>query len=225
MFKKIVSFQNFTDKESQNYLADHYPKGKLFANKLVEDSVIYRFILSLSIYVKVFIGDLLELVTNRDISQADELLEEWETSVKIPSETPRRDTTEGRREAIECLISKVPVYNIDDGEVEEKTTFEHYIYCLTGLEVEIRTNIVDGNGSQFTMQFPFNFGVSEAIGNFVFIIGVPVSGDFANNQFPLPFAVNFFDPVVPDATMELLDKLLDRVIPSFCRWEYEAITT
>lgn len=223
--KSILSFQNFTDKQSQNYLADHYPKGKLTAKRFTEGTVIYRFILSISLFIRIFVGDLFRLAVNRDISQADELLPEWEASVSIPLRTPRRNTVEERRCAIECLISKIPVYNIDNGIVEEKRTYEYHIKCLTGLDVDIRTAQVDGNGSQFPLVFPFNFGIGSAKGNFVFIIGVPVEGDFANNQFPLPFAVNFFDPSIPQATTELLNLILDRVIPSFCRWEFESISS
>lgn len=244
--KGILSFQNFTDKQSQNYLADHYPKGRLTVQRFTEGTVIYRLILSISTFVKIFVGDLFSLARNRDISKADVLLEEWETSVHIPSKIPRRNTIEGRREAVECLISKIPVYNIDDGIVEEKTTYEHYIKCLTGLDVEIRTARIEGQPDPlpqaqntfplefaFTfgidpadgnlISFPYKFGVTATSGSFLFIIGVPVSGNFTNNKFPLPFAVNFFDPIIPQATIDLLNLVLDRVIPSFCRWEFEPI--
>lgn len=225
MPKSLISFQTFNDDESAHYLADHWPKGKLTGKRHDSSSVIYKFILSLATFIKIFTGDLFTLVKNRDISKAEELLEEWETSVKIPDEIPSRDTLSGRREAVECLISKIPVYNIDNGVVSEKSTFEHYIECLTGIEVTIRTAQVDGDGSQFPLVFPFQFGIGSAIGGFLWIIEVPVSGDAANNFFPLPFPVQFFTPSVPQATMELLDTILERVVPSFCRWEYEAVTS
>lgn len=225
MPKSINSFQTFNEDQSAHYLADHWPKGKLTGKRHQSDSVIYRFILSLSTFIRIFIGDLFILVRNRDIDKAEELLPEWEESVKIPEEIPRRDTLEGRREAVKCLISKIPVYNIDDGNVNIKTTFEDHVRCLTGIDISIRTSQVSGTGSQFPMAFPFNFGIGSPIGAFVFIIEVPVPGAPANNSFPLPFPVQFFTPKVPDATMELLDLILDRVIPSFCRWEYEAVTS
>lgn len=223
MKKSLLSFQSFSDDESAHYLADHWPKGKLTGRRHEHSSVMYKFIKSIASWIRIFSGDLFNFLKNMDIRQTEELLPEWETSVKIPEEIPRRDTIEGRRDAVECLIRKIPVYNIDDGVVDEKTTFENYICCLTGLEVSIRTARVEGDGSQFPLAFPFKFGIGSAIGNFLFIIEVPVAGAPANNTFPLPFPVQFFTPTIPQATMELLDTILERVIPSFCRWEYEAI--
>lgn len=221
--KSILSFQPLTEEQTTHYTADHYPKGRLWAKRHVKDTVIYNFILTISTVFKIFFGDLFNLVKNRDIDQADELLVEWETSVRIPEHIPRRDTVEGRREAVKCKKSKIPVYNIDNGIVELETTFENYVKCLTGIEVDIRTSRVDGDGSEFPLIFPVQFGVGSAIGSFVFVVGVPVVGDSANNFFPMPFPINFFPPSVPDATVELLDLILDDVIPSFCYWVYEAI--
>ncbi len=224
MDKSIISFQPLTEDQTTHYVADHYPKGRLWAKRHVKGAVIYNFILTISNVFKIFFGDLFALVKNRDINQADQLLEEWEASVRIPEHIPRRDTIEGRREAVFCKKSKIPVYNIDDGIVEIKSTFEEYVKCLTGIEIEIRTAQVDGTGSQFPMEFPVEFGIGAAIGAFIFIIGVPVVGDFANNFFPMPFPINFFDPSVPDATVELLDLILGDVIPSYIYYVYEAIS-
>ena len=223
MIKSILSFQPLNESQSMHYAADHYPKGRLWSKRHVKDTIIYNFILVLSTVFKLFFGSLFTLVKNRDINQADELLEEWEKSVRIPEHIPRRDTIEGRREAVMCKKSKIPVYNIDNGIVPIESTFEHYVKCLTGIEIDIRTAQVEGTGSIFPMEFPIEFGIGAASGGFVFIVGVPVVGDFANNFFPMPFPINFFDPKVPDATIELLDLILDDVIPSFCYWVYEAI--
>lgn len=225
MSKGINSFQTFNDKESQNYVAAHWPKGKMFGKKFTNSSIIYKLILSISTFIKIAVGDLLTLARNRDIDQADELLTEWETSVKIPEEIPRRGTTTGRRDAVKCLVSKIPVYNFSNGSVDECTTFEHYIYCLTGLIVTIRNTKVEGNDSSFPLKYVYSFGSNSASGSFVFIIGVPVVGDFKNNFFPLKFPVNYFDPKIPQATQDLLNLILDRVVPSFCRWEFEATMT
>jgi hypothetical protein len=221
--KTITDFQTFTDTQSEHYLADHWPTGKLTGKRHFSNSVIYKFILSLSTFVKITIGDIFILAKNRDISQADELLIEWEKSVKIPEVIPRRSTLAGRREAVECLVRKIPVYNIDDGIVNIKTTFSEYVRCLTGIDVEVRTAQVEGSGASFSLEFPVFFGLGGGVGSFLFIVGVPVVGAPANNVFPLEFAVSFFNPTIPDATIELLDLVLDRVIPSFCRWEYEVI--
>ncbi len=223
MPKSILSFQTFDEDESTHYLADHWPKGKLTGKRHTNGSVTYSFIKSIATWIKIFSGDLFTLVKNWDISQAVELLPEWEESVKIPEDIPRLPTLEGRQTAVKCLISKRPVYNIDDGIVPIETTFEFYIFCLTGIEVTIRTAKVDGNGAQFPMVFPVLFGIGAPIGNFLFIIEVPVVGAPANNFFPLPFPVQFFTPQIPQATIDLLDLVLERVIPSFARWEFEAI--
>lgn len=222
--KSILSFQTFDDKQSAHYLADHWPNGRLVAKKHQSNSTIFKFIKSLAVWIQDFTGNLFTLVKNRDIDQADEYLLEWEESVKIPKEIPRRDALEGRREAVKCLTRKIPVYNIDDGTVDIRTTFEEYIRCLTGISVTIRTAQVSGVGSNFPLIFAVPFGNPTASGNFHFIISVLVDGEQANNFFPLPFAVNFFNPTIPVATQELLDKILNRIIPSFCRWTYEAVT-
>lgn len=204
--KGITSYQTFNDQESTYYMANHYPKGKLTGKRFQSESEIYKFILSLSAFVKSFVGDLYSLVVNRDIQKTDILLEDWETSVKIPLEIPRLDTVEKRRDAVECLISKIPVYNLV-GVSEYKTTFEHHIRCLSGIDVEVRTKYDD---------------TSTIPDYFVFIIGVPSELTEAN-QFPLAFPIQFTIGNIPTSIVLLLDTILERVIPSFCRWEYEVL--
>jgi len=221
--KSIRDYQYFREDEAQNYLAEHWPKGKLTAKRFKGGSKIYDYIKALARFITYISSQVFIFAQERDIQKADVYLEDWEKSVKIPEEIPRRSTIEGRREAVECLISKVPVYNIDNGVVPEETTFEYYVKCLTGIEVNIRTAKIDGAGSQFPWSFPVQFGIGAPIGNFLFVIEVPVAGNTSNNFFPLSFPVSFFTPVIPQATIELLDQVLDRVIPSFCRWDYEAI--
>jgi hypothetical protein len=223
MSKNLSSFKSFTDDQSQAYLADHFPHGKMFANRHKPSSILYKIILSIGYWVRLFSGQLYTFVKNLDIDQADELLEEWEESVGIPDNIPRLTTLAERRTAVKRLISKIPVYNIDDGEVDEETTYEKYIEDLTGISVTIRTARVDGTGSVFAMSFPVNFGIGTARGDMKFIIEVPVDGEEQNNDFPLPFPVQFYEPSVPQATQDLLDTVLKRIIPSFCRWTYEAV--
>lgn len=222
--KSIESFKPFNEKDSTYYLSDHWPNGNLTGKRNDSSSVMYKFIKCLAYIIKLFTGDLYVLVKNRDIDQTEELLENWETSVKIPEEIPRRDTLTGRREAVKCLISKIPVYNIDNGIVDIRTTYAHYIKCLSGIDVTVRTGrIAPGMGSTFPLTFAVPFGDPTPTGNFHFIISVPVEGIPANNIFPLLFPVSFFNPVVPDNIQNLLDIILERIIPSFCRWTYEAI--
>lgn len=223
MSKKITDFNNFKDDDSARYLANHWPEGKLFARKLDNTSVIYKFIKSIASFIQIITGQIHTLAKNRDIQKAYELLEEWETSVGIPEQIPRLSTLADRRNAVQCLYSKIPVYNLDNKVgIDPCTTIENYILCLTGIDVTIRTGQVP-DGSEFPIGFPITFGITATYGNFLFIIGVEVVGASANNSFPLPFPVSFFDPQVPQATMELLDKVLERVIPSFGYWIYEPI--
>lgn len=219
--KSIRDYQYFREDEAQNYLAEHWPKGKLTAKRFNGGSKIYDYIKALARFISYISSQIFIFAQERDIQKADVYLEDWEKSVKIPEEIPRRSTIEGQRNAVQCLVSKIPVYNIDDGIVDECTTFEYYVECLTGIQVSMRTARVDGTGSIFPMEFPFRFGTGGPKGNFIFIVTVPVVGAPANNFFPLPFPVQFFTPVIPQATMELLDLVLDRVVPSFCRWQYE----
>lgn len=223
MIKKgIESYSAFNDKESQKYLAANWPKGKLTAKRYDSDSIIYKFILCLSTVVKVFVGQMYNYVKNKDIDKADELLTEWETSIKIPDEIPRQDTLAARRRAVKQLISKLPVYNFNNGP-DIDTTYEQYIYNLTGINVEITTAKTEGIGSEFELEFEVVFGISGGEGNFLWIVKVPVEGTPPNNTFPLKFPVSFFQPKIPDATVELLDLVLERVVPSFCDWQYEAV--
>lgn len=217
--KSLQSFKAFTDEESRAYLADHYPKGRLFSKRNLPGSYIYKLIKSLSEFVKIISGEIYTVIKNRDLSKADELLEEWETSVKIPEEIPRRDTIEGQRAAVQCLISKIPVYNINCDSCDDvNTTIENYIYCMSGLEVSIETG---GSGSVFPARFPIVFGAGSALGTFLFIIKVPVEGEEASNTFPMVFPTTFFTPSIPESTEILLNNLLDRVIPSWGYWIFE----
>lgn len=224
MPKNLLSFQEFNDEESQNYLSAHFPNGKLTGKRYVKDSIIYGTIQSIATFIKILVGDIFILAKNRDLSKAEELLPEWETSVKIPEEYPRRDTIEGRREAVACRISKVPVYNIANSVVPEMSTFENYIKCITGIDVTVTTSRVTGTGSNFPLKFAIEFGSNAPGGSFIFLINVPITGELANNTFPWKFAVKFFNSKIPDATIEAVDRVLENIVPSFCRWEYRAIT-
>lgn len=226
MSKSIKSYKSFNDDQAQNYLAQGYPKGKFFANVYDKAKNIYKFILSNSVWIKVITGQLFTLAKNRDIDQVDELLLEWEASVKVPERYPVRDTIENRRIALKRLISKVPVYNIRSTTVtvDDDTTIENYIEEVLGETVEIESAGNQTTTSSFPAPFPIVFGIPYAKRQLLLIVKVDVGGGAANNQFPLPFPVQFFDAMVPDATQDLIDLALEDTVPSYQNWEYEILT-
>lgn len=225
MIKKIKSFSYFKSKESQNYLAQSYPKGKFFANIFDKGRNIYNFVLSCAVWLQVITGQLFILAKNRDIQQADELLTEWETSVKLPERYLILDTIEKRRDAVQRLISKIPVYNINNGSVDIETTIENYIKKVLDIDVEIENAGERSTTSSFPISFPIKFGIPYAQRQLLLIIKVEVEGGAANNQFPLEFPVRFFDADIPDATKKLLDEALSDVVPAYQNWEYEVLTS
>lgn len=222
--KKLSDFNYLNDDQSQNYLASHWPNGQLTSKRFVSDSVIYKFIKCLGTVIKFFTGHIYNIAKNTDIRKADELLTEWETSVKIPEIISKRDTIEGRREAVERLISKIPVYNIQNKiGLDIDTTIEEFVRKLTGIEIEIEMASNRSTLSDFPMTFPFTFGLSIPERNSVFIIKVPIEGGTQNNIFPMTFPVSFFEPSIPQETQDLLSAALERVIPAYAVWIFEVI--
>ena len=227
MAKKISDYKNFNDYESQEYLANYYAGGKLTSQKFISGNPLYKMILSLSTFIKIVTGTLFEFVRNINIDKADELLTEWETSVKLPERYPLRDTIEDRREAVKRLISKYPVYNIQGNrspDVDIYSTMEEYIRIMTGIEVEIEGGAFRSSGNTFPLIFPVTFDLPSYRRNFLFYVKVPVETSTQNNQFPLPFPVQFFDAFITDTTKNLLNKVLDDIIPSFGTWVFEPLT-
>ncbi len=205
MSKSIISFQTFDDAQATNYLADHYPKGKLTGRIHRSSSVMYKFILSLSTFAKVVIGNIYTLVINRDINQADSLLKEWETSVKIPEEIPRLDTLDARRAAVERLISKIPVYNEDNGP-DVETTIANYLEVMSGFSGITVQTLAETNPTP------------ETTDHFFFIIGVPaIFGEL--NNFPLSFPFPFASTTTTVTMEQLLNILMEKVAPSYTRWQ------
>lgn len=220
MSKRISDFQAFDDAQSQNFLASHAPKGRLFGRKYREGSIIYRLFLCLSTFVKTVTGQAETLTRNLDSGQAAELLEEWESALGIPDKYPRRDTISGRREAVWRKRSKVPVYNVQtQGSAPLDTTIEEYVRKMTGINITI--SFLDRE-STFPNPFPIEFFLSGGTNRLYYVISVPVEGSSINNAFPIPFPASFFEPQVPQAVQDLLDIVLDDVIPSCGDWTYVA---
>ena len=222
--KRLSDFNYLDDNQSQNYLASHWPNGQLTSKRFVSDSVIYKFIKCLGTIIKFFTGHISTIAKNTDISKADELLTEWETSVRIPEIISKRDTVDGRKEAVEILISKIAVYNIQNKiGLDIDTTIEEFVRKLTGIEIEIEMASNRSSTSDFPLTFPFTFGFSIPERNSVFIIKVPIEGSVQNNIFPMTFPISFFVPSVPQEIQDLLSSALDRVIPAYAVWIFEVI--
>jgi len=223
--KKINDYKSLNDEQSQNYYADHTPKGKLLANRFDLDSPMYKLILCLATFIKIVTSQIEVLIKNWNINKTEELLSEWEADAKIPERFPRRETLADRREAVKRLISRVPVYNIRDSEqtVNDYTTFERYIEIMTGITVEITNG--DTVGASFPLQFPVVFG-AEFYGSLShFTIKVPGEGQPPNNFFPLPFPVIFFNPGLAQAQIDLLTRVVEEIIPAYCSYEFELLPT
>ena len=110
-FKSIASYTPLSDTQSQNFLAQFMPKGKLFARVFDPASNLYKLIFCLADVFKQLTAQLYILFYSRNFSQINELLPEWENSVGIPSIFPRLSTTTQRQTAIQTLVSKIPVIN------------------------------------------------------------------------------------------------------------------
>jgi len=223
--KSLNNFIPLDDKKATEFLAGHWPEGRAVGKRYQKESVLYRYITCMAQFVKSTSGLIYRFCQNIFVNQSTELLEEHEISVGIPDQIPRLATTEERRDAVECLKRKIPVRNIGDADCE--TCFENYIKCLTGIEVEIRTARAEegGNTTDFPITFDAVFGTTKPAGSFLFIVSVDMSGMEKNNVFDLTFPVNFFDPEIQEGVKNILNTILERVIPSFCYWQFEVNLT
>jgi hypothetical protein len=222
--KNFNSFKKFNDAKSQNYLAQSTPKGKLLANRFDSDSWIYKLLLCLATPIKILTGLVEDLAKNVNIDTIDQLIEEWETSVKIPELYPRLTDIEDRKNAIKRKISKYPVFQLKDfTDFDEYSTIENYVYIMTGITIKIERAVDRPYEDGFPLPFPIQFQISSGRRNFLFFIIMELDAEPANNAFPIPFPISFFEPTIPEATQELINKILRDVFPSYCGWVYEAI--
>jgi hypothetical protein len=216
--KNLNSFKILSDNDSTVYIANCLPKGKLFINRFDSNYIIYKFLSCISGFINIIISQIYTIVKNFDINYTDELLTEYEASVKIPESTPRLSNIVDRRNAVNQLISKIPVVNINNGIVDYNTTFENYVKLLTGIDISIVTDPFSTSG--FPIPFPIVFDYSVNFRQFIFKVTVlGVSGQ-ATNKFPLPFPVKFFDAKIDDSTKLKLDNVLKKIIPVYCDWYY-----
>jgi len=214
--KKIEDFYYFDDNKSAEYFAGCTPKGRLFANRFDSDKTINKIIQCLSMFIKIFTGQLYNFVSNRDIDKADELISEWETSVKIPEQIPRLELDVDRRVAIKQLVSKIPVYEF--GSIGNLNAVENYVKVLTGIDVELSIEVA--NQSSFPLKFPIKFGYTSNILQFIWKVKVLGQTGVANNDFPLEFPVTFFDASLSDTLTQRLDIVMERIVPAYCDYYY-----
>lgn len=213
MLKKTIdSYQTFNDEQSARYLADHWPKGKIAGRRHDSRSIMYKYILSLSTFIKVFVGLVSQFVRNLDISQAEELLPEWEESVKIPEDIERTETISQRRLVVQRLISKIPVYNQTGNVGGLETTFQQYLRDLIGNQDIQVVSLADRPEA-----------TGDATDRFVFIVLIPLSLTLPN-RFPLGFPIRFASGIITQSLEERIDNVMERVVPSFGRWGYDILT-
>ena len=204
--KNLKSFKRFNDVQSQNYLAQAMPKGKLTANRFDSTSWMYKLLLCLAMPIKIITGLVEDLAKNVNIDKADELLEDWEASVKIPTETFRLDIIEDRREAIKRKISKYPISHLKNYTTfDDYATYEEYIKLLTGIDIEIVRGSEGATSYAFPLKFPIKFGAQTGRLNLLFFIQIKVVYE------------------IPKSWKEIIDKELSRVFPVFCGWGYQEV--
>jgi hypothetical protein len=200
MGKSIEAFQILGDDEATAYLAQSLPKGKLWADRFDADSDFYKLLTCLSQFIKVNSEQLNNLVKNIDIQQAEELLQEWGKSVFIPASYMRLSTDTARRNAIQRLISKVPVFNFQGyRSVDNYTTFEELILLLTGLTVTItRGDLISGNVMLFGVWLTGTYIEQWIIDQINLSLDNTVSSNMQWNilvQSAIPLVDNAFQPL------------------------------
>lgn len=206
--KSINSFKPFNDEKSQEYLANHYPKGKLTQKRFDSDSIIYKFILCISTFIKIFTGEIYIIAKNTNIDLADELLPEWEEAFGIPERYGILPTIAERREAVKRKKSKIPVTNINLPSItNEYTTYEHYVKVMTGYNIQ--GYLFEGN--DFPLIFPFAFtgtSTNKWLTLFFYVEIVP------ENFLPAEFPVNLYQGL-SETQRKAIEKALDDIIPAY----------
>jgi len=280
-YKQIASYNPLTDLQSQQFLSQFLPKGKLFAQKNTSTSILYKLLYCIADWIKQITSQIYVLIYNRSPYLAVELLPECEASVGIGTVIPRLSTIAQRQTAVVTLLSKIPIinivpyaagpidYNSISGQVlcwpgtagiptdtttitisgatqsafngtftitawgnsplrftltfatglslvsdnvvynipftgNINTTIEQYVYNLTGLTIHISTLPQNGNNS-FKCPFPITFGLTRL-------------------QSLLAFQIYVVGSSLPTSTINLLNTVLSRVMPSFCTLSYTLVS-
>lgn len=222
-YKFISSFNPFTDNQSQDYLAIHFPKGRLTAKRFDPLSIIWKLIYCLADFIKQITTQLFQLVYNLDIFQTDVLLPDWEKSMGVPGVISRITDVNGnpatviqRQIAVNQLKSKIPVYNIQNNSYENntklspfagniKTTIENYVFNLTAYNIAITLTQYGG----------YYYWAINVIGynNILFPI---LQND---NTFPMNFPFEFDTPELTPQARYAIVTALERCIPSFISYD------
>ena len=251
-FKNIGTFTPLTDTQAGQYLATALPKGRLTARRYDSTSNLYKLLYVLADFVKQITMQIYQFIYNLNILMSDALLPNWESAVGIPNIIPRLNNNFGsplqsytnaqiisaRQQAVLTLISKIPVINMQSTGFTGKlnTTIEQYVYNLTGISINITAGVLSGqtnlftspNGILFISPSGFLFQPSFNVQNFNWVINVHVGGTSPNNTFTgsplaLTFPVQFLVSAIQLWEQQLLQLVLQNVVPSFCTFTFNAI--
>lgn len=221
MSKGLINFNSFNDTQSENYLASNLPKGKFWANRFDSDSVLYKLLKSLAIFISMITDQIFRLVNNFTIDNIDELITEWQDSVKLNESFPQMMSLTDKRNQIKRLISKIPVYNIRGyRSVNDYTTFESYIKLTTGYDVEILPGSLAPLTSAFPIVFPIIFSSNAVKRTFILIIMPLIKGGVINNHFPISFPITFFNSGLTPELERAINNALIKIIPSHMGWYF-----
>lgn len=180
MTTKLSLFNPYEIDAQAMLLANHLPVGRAWQKAFKPDSNIGMFIRGLAVEFYRFQVLAKKVQTNMDISNADELLVEWEKSVGLPDSCFTTNTSLERRQLqVEQKFSKF-------GGVQTKEDFIR-VAAVFGLDIDVYPGLSVGG---FPLQFPIVFFGStlEASHTIFIVILGSSSGD---SFFPLPFPIPF----------------------------------
>jgi hypothetical protein len=221
MSKSLFSFNSFNDSQAENYIASNLPKGKFWANRFDSDSNLYKLLNCLATFISMVTSQIYTFIKNMTIGNIQELMPEWQASVKLNDNFPQMMSNTGQNNQIKRLISKIPVYNIRGyRSVNDYTTMESYIKIMTGYDVVILPGSLAPLLSAFPILFPIIFTSSAVKRTLSLIIEPLISGGVVNNHFPIPFPVTFFNSGLTPELERAINNALFKIVPSFMGWYF-----
>jgi len=172
----MITTHNIEDQT--NSLADYLPNGSLFRSKKTANSKLRNMLFGLGYQLLSAEQKLITTEYNLDINTSIELIEEWESMVKIPCSCFSGTGTiaERRRDVLIKLNTSVQ-------------TEEDFLYLanLLGISIDITSGI---SFSTFPIEFPWIFFDSGKDARFTMVVDFNVS---SSNSFPLIFPFTFDD--------------------------------
>lgn len=194
---------NSLERERQA-LSDYLPDDILFEAKNILDSNLYKFLNAIANTYKRFDDNLNQLACEFDPTQADYLLEKWETFLGIPDDCiPLETDITKRREFIILKLAMMNVKNVDDFISLAKTL---------GYNITIE---LGSDSSGFDYTFPFRLFDSSKQARFTIFINLGTTP--LNNGFDYTF--DFF---FAEDNTNLLKCILEKVKPANVDIIYES---